>query len=227
MKKYIPISLLVLAIACLCGGIVYFWRESAVKMGTVGIIDIEKVSVSMGWAGDMRRSIQDVDKQWRAQVDAHLKPSRDAYESKLKEVAAAMKPPVTVEAIKGAKQTADLEAMGLSKAQITDITRIAMSFAQEVNAANTRMNQTMQSFQQALVTACSQAAEPAIRRVAVANHRSVILSPTAGLLYRDESADLTDKVVDDLQHATQVKVVFPDPPQLDLRPQPPPATQPH
>lgn len=211
----------------LVSGLGFGCKDDAGKTGAVGIVDLQKVANTMGWSEEMRRNAQESQKKCRDEVDAYLLPFREVYEHKRDELAKeARLLPAQIAEMKKATQPADLEKLGLTKAQVDELTRLAQAYGAESNAASTRMNQAMQSQQQALVVACTHAAEPAIRRVAATNHCSVVLTPGGTLLYSDPTAELTDKVIDDLQHSTQMKVAFPEPPHLDLHPQPPAATQP-
>ena len=97
--------------------------------------------------------------------------------------------------------------------------------ANEASGAQQRLNQIMQAQQEAIVNAYRQAAQPSVRRVAIANNRSMVITPGPNLLFSDAGIDLTDKVVDDLQKSTQGKVDLPPIPRLEICLSGLPATQ--
>ena len=203
-------------------------KDDVSKTGGIGVVDVQKVSTRMGWAEELNTNMMRTQSHGREQIEAYVRPFREAYESKEAEIVKAhdLKPDQAA-AMKKATQTTELEKLGLTKKEIEEFTQAALKYAMETNTAQQRLNQLLAAQQQALGVICSQAAEPAYRRVAAANHCSVIMAPTT-LIYSSPAVDLTDKVIDDLQHSLQGKISLPDPPRLDLHPAPalPPATQP-
>lgn len=191
------------------------------------MVDLERVFEAMGWTDEIRKNLQDSQAQVTTQLDPIIRPARENYEQKRDAVSKAAKlTPAQIEQFKNAKQITDLEKLGLTKAQIDDLTTALSNFAGVASQAQARMSQVMQSQQQAVVRAYQKAIEPAVRRIAAANGRSMIVTPSSNLIYVEPGSDLTDKVIDDLQHTTPLKVVLPPTPRIDLSAMTLPTTRP-
>lgn len=169
--------------------------------GGVAVIDLDKVATSMGWMEELNKSIQSADQELRSQLDAILKNSLTSIDEAKKQVAASANlTPEQVKVLNTAKDQREIEGLPLSKEQREKLT-------ETVNKANTSWQSALNEYRQAmqgqrakLVVSYREKIRPAARRVATAHGLTVVLTTSDNLLYFDaNSADITEKVIDELQ----------------------------
>lgn len=182
--------LMSLLVLCSCGG-----------SGGVAIIDLDKVATAMGWLDEITKDLQSADAELRAQLSTVLQNTVGSIEQAKKQVAVeARLTPEQIKILTDAKDTQALGALPLTKEQRDKL-------AEAVNQANIAWRTSVNNFQQALqgrranlIQGCREKIRPAARRVAAARSMSVVFVTSENVLYFDpQTADITEKVIDDLQ----------------------------
>lgn len=198
MKMFLNVCVLMsLLILCACqqGGV------SGGGAAGVAIIDLDKVATAMGWLDEISKSLQSADTELRGQLSEVLQSTVGSIEEAKKQVAADAKlTPDQVKILTAAKDPQELSALPLSKEQREKL-------VEAVNKANVAWRTAVNNFQQALqgrrvtlIQSCREKIRPAARRVAAASGMSVVLVTSDNVLFFDpKSADITEKVIDDLQ----------------------------
>ncbi|MDB5333768.1 MAG: hypothetical protein JWP03_4919 [Phycisphaerales bacterium] len=188
----------------------------------VATVNIETVFKTMGWGDEIGKVLKQNDAEILSEIEPKMKIVRDNLEEKKKEIAKAVG--ATVEAIGGAKSRDDLEKLGLNSKQIEDYGQANMVAQQGVQQLNYVHQQQIQQRRQVVSAAYTESLQTVIRRVATANNRSLVIAmPNQAILFADVSADLTEKVVDDLQKNPPIKVSVPDMQPIQWTPPPAPA----
>src|SRR4051812_24128937 len=200
----------------------------AASAPNVGVVDLNRVVVAMGWQEDTQRNIQAADAELKRIFESRLHAVQNTFEQKRKEIATAAKlTAAQIEALNTAKEKADLEKLGLTPKQIDDLVQASSVVQMENASVNNAYTQLMQQRGAAIQKAYRDALTPVIRRVAVANSRSVVFTPMDALVYTDPANDLTDRLIDDLQKSPPIKVILPELPRVaDPAAPAAPATQP-
>lgn len=169
--------------------------------GGVAIIDLDKVATAMGWLDEISKNLQSADAELRAQLGEVLQSTVGSIEQAKKQVAADAKlTPEQIKILTAAKDPQELGVLPLSKEQREKL-------VEAVNKANVAWRTAVNNFQQALqgrranlIQNCREKIRPAARRVAAASGMSVVLVTSDNVLYFDpQSADITEKVIDELQ----------------------------
>ena len=183
--------------------------------GSVAVINLDQVARSVGWQGELEKSLQGTQDDLRRQLDGYFRNDlQSAVEAKFKQVAAAarLSPAQTEDLAKGK----DWDKLNLTKEQREDLLRVSGNARQIVSEANQAANQIMQNRKVQLVNTYRDALRPIVRRVAQNGAVSVVLThPADQVFYFDAAVDLTDKVVDEVQKQNPPRT-FPDAPKLDL-----------
>jgi Skp family chaperone for outer membrane proteins len=195
--------------------------------GTVAIVDLDKVFKEMGWGDEMRKNLQQTEAAINEQLQTALRPTQAALEAKRAEIARADKlTKEQTDQMATAKTRADLEKLGLTSKQIDEIGQAAGNVNNLTNSARQVMQQQLGLQREKIIQAYRQVLTPSIRRIAIANNKSVVLSPAQEIvLYSDAASNLSDQVVDDLQRSNIGKVELPPIP-TPQSPQTGPATGP-
>jgi len=189
-------SVSIVAGGCLSGG-----------NGGVAVIDLDRVATAMGWLDELSKSIQTTDTELRSQLDEVQKISVRTIEEKKKELAVEAK--LTEEETKTlleAKEQREIDALPLSKVQ-RDV------LMDTVNKANASWQKTMNDYQQALqgrrsslILSYREKVRPAARRVATERGLNIVVTTGDSVLCFDQqTADITDKVIDELQKTFGVR----------------------
>ena len=167
----------------------------------VAVIDLDKVATAMGWMDEMTKSLQSADADLKGQLDVVLRNTLGAIEEAKKQVAADAKlTPEQTKTLITAKDQRELEGLPLSKEQRDKLVETA-------GKANVAWQSTLNEYRQALqgrranlVMTYREKIRPSARRVAATRGLTIVLITSDNMLYFDpQSADITDKVVDDLQ----------------------------
>lgn len=183
--------------------------------GSVAVINLDQVGRSVGWQGELEKSLQGTQDELKRQLDSYLRNDlQSAVEAKYRQVAAAARlTPAQADDLSKGK---DWDKLNLTKEQREDLLRVSGNARQIVNDANQAANRIMQGRQLQLVNTYRDALRPIVRRVAQNNGVSVVLThPVDQVFYFDPAVDLTDKVVDEVQKQNPART-FPDAPKLDL-----------
>ena len=197
----------------------------AAGSGTVGIVDLDKVFTAMGWSDEIKKAMQAAQADVKTQAEPYVKPARDAFEKKRDDLAkAAGMSAENSEKLKTAKSLSELESLGLTKAQIDEYSKALNAWAAAANTVQQQVNQALQQQEREVFRAYQQAMAPAVSYVATSNGRAVVMTPNGSIIYTDPAADLTQKVIDDLRHATSIKVAVPAMPKVEF-PTTAPSTQ--
>jgi Skp family chaperone for outer membrane proteins len=192
---------------------------------SVGVVDLDRVGKAMGWQDEMQHNLQATDAELKRVIESRLHSLQDAFEQKRKEIATADNlTAAQITSLNSAKEKSDLVKLGLTDKQIDDLVQASSAVQMEATSANNAYQQHMQQRAAAIQKAYRDAVGPVVRRVAVANGRSVVFTPIDGLIYSDPANDLTDRVIDDLQKSPPIKVNLPEIPHVATTTEP--TTQP-
>jgi Skp family chaperone for outer membrane proteins len=185
------------------------------SMPNVGVVDLDRVGKAMGWQDEMQRNLQATDAELKRVIESRLHALQDTFEQKRKEIATVDKlTAAQITDLNNAKQKSDLEKLGLTPPQIDELVQASSAVQMEATSANNAYQQHMQQRAAAIQKAYRDAVGPVVRRVAVANGRTVVFTPIDGLIYSDPANDLTDRVIDDLQKSPPIKVNLPEIPHV-------------
>jgi hypothetical protein len=199
--------------------------DSGTGTGSIAIVDLDAVAKAMGWADDMTNNLKQTQASVAEQFKTFLRPSQLVLENKRDEITKAdnLSAP-QIESLNNAKSKTDLEKLGLTPKQIEELGQAFATAYNENAGANQRLQQIVAAQRDEIVKRYREAVKPSVRRVAIANNKSVVLMPGGDILYYDKPADLSDKVIDDLQHTNTAKVDLPPIPHLQI--EVPPSTAP-
>lgn len=178
-------------------------KRSASANGTA-VIDLDKVAKSVGWMDEMSKTLQTADAELKTQLDGVLRDTLRSIEEVKKKTAADAK--LTAEQIavlNAIKEPQELDALPLSKEQRETI-------IETVRKANVTWQEAFKEYQQALqvrqatlIQNYRDRIRPTAGRVAASRGLTVVLITSPNLLYFDpDSADITDRVIDELQKDT-------------------------
>ncbi|MDB5296522.1 MAG: hypothetical protein JWO31_2505 [Phycisphaerales bacterium] len=198
---------------------------AAAGSGTVGVLDARRVIEVLQWDAEQKRDAELAASDANRELGGFLQQLEAAVAEKRKALISAAKL-TTAQADK--LSAGDIEALPLTLEQKTDY----RSTIQSANLYQQQARQVHQNVltgrQQAVDRMYTEVVKPAARRAAQAAGVHVVLLKQA-IFYSDAAAEITDRVIDDLQKAPPPRT-FPPFPKLNL-PQvkldePPPATQP-
>jgi Skp family chaperone for outer membrane proteins len=175
-------------------------RQAGVA-GGVAIIDLDKVATAMGWLDEISKSLQTADAELRGQLGEVLQNTLASIEEAKKQVAAdARLTPAQVKVLSSAKDPQELGELPLTKEQRDKLLEAVNKANVAWRTATTNFQQALQGRRATLIQGCREKIRPAARRVALASGMSVVFVTSENMLYFDpQSADITEKVIDDLQ----------------------------
>lgn len=196
-------------------------NASVVKSGgsadSIGVVDLDRVARSLGWSEQAQKNLQSAENDARGQIDAHLLPSRTAFEQTKKDIAAQAH--LTAEQINTLNTKPvtrqEMEKMGMTQKQIDELLHAGQVWQGDVQAAGNIARNVLQQHNSEIQSAYREAIGPVIRRIANANGRTGIFAPNQ-MVYFDPSVDLTDKVVEEVQKTPTIKLVLPEMPHLEF-----------
>ena len=188
--------------------------SSAGKPGTVGVVDLDRVSEEVGWKSeleeDRKAAVQDVDSQFQVFGTS----VKNAWTDKRKAIgeAAHLKPEdlkvINADQINGD----DFQKLPLSKEQKDDFLRSANEASQTLERAKQFAQQKLQEREQRVIESYREAMKPSVRRVANNGGVTTVLSTNPNIVfYYDPVVDLSNQVVDDLRKAMPQHVMPPNP----------------
>lgn len=185
--------------------------------GGVAVVDLDRVGKAMGWTERLQKELEAAEADQRRQLQDRARVLLEALETKKKQVTTAAKlTKEQVEQLNNVRDVRELEKLPLTPEQRQDLVQTLNAVNQELQAAQGSYQQGLRLRQAGLIGGYREIVRPVVRRVAVANGVSVVMIPSDTLLYHEPSADLTDKVIDELQRT----------PAAQLTPQTTPATRP-
>jgi Skp family chaperone for outer membrane proteins len=172
----------------------------AASAGGLAVLDLDKVATAMGWMEEMKTSIEATSTELKSQLEEVHRGMLQSIDGVKKQIAAEAK--LTDEQTKvltNAKDQRELDELPLSKEQRQKLVQIA-------DKANTSWQTALNNYQQALqgrranlVQSYREMIRPAARRVAATHGMTVVLASSDNLIYFEQSADITDEVIDELQ----------------------------
>ena len=198
-------------------------RDSAsvVKSGgsanNIGVVDPERVARALGWSDQVQKNVQASENDARGQVEAHLAPFKATFEQTKKDIAAqAHLTPDQINTLNTKPVSRqEMEKMGMTATQIDELLHAGQVWQGDAQAATNIARQVLGQHNVEIQNAYREAIGPVIRRVANANGRTAIFTPNQ-IAYFDPSADLTDKVVEEVQKTPTIKLTLPEMPHLEF-----------
>jgi Skp family chaperone for outer membrane proteins len=184
--------------------------------GAIAMVDPDRVTEAIGWNQEVRKNLEQAQTEARRQIEAHIEPSKTAFERKKAEVFAAAKlTPEQIQSLNTKRTTrAEMVAIGLSNQQIDDLLASGSVWQTELSNAQSAMQQAMARQNQAIQAAFRDALSPIIRQVAKDRGRVAVFMPTQAVWF-DSSVDITDDVVKEIQKRPSVKLTLPEMPKLE------------
>lgn len=183
--------------------------------GGVAIVDMDRVVSTMGWSDQIRKSIQEANQGLKHQLDERSEQIEHAQAAKRKQLALAAKlSKEQTDQLLTAKDLHAVDTLPLSKEQHDEALRLIHVSNQDLTQARQDAQQAMRERQGAIVASYRDMVRPVAGHVATANGFSLVLVPTPDtVLFSDPSADLTDRVIDELRQSAAAPL-----PSLDLPP---------
>jgi flagellar motor protein MotB len=186
--------------------------------GSIAIVDLDKVAKAMGWTDDMTANLKDTDTAISGQLNAAIKPTLSAVDDRRTEIAkAANLSAAQITQLKAAKNKQELEQLPLSAKQVDELMQAFANAYQVASQAQGALQQNLDRQKALIIKKYRETIAPAVRRVAIAEHKSVVIIPDANVMYYEAGADLSDKIIDDLQHSNAGKVELPPIPVLKIQ----------
>lgn len=187
----------------------------------IAMVDPDRVAAAVGWAADAQKNLEASQTEVRRQIDAHIAPTRAAFERKKAEIFQAAKlSPMQIESLNTRRTTrTEMEKMGLTVQQIDELLQAGAAWQNDVTAGQNGLQQAMSQQGARIQSAYRDVLNPIIRRVAHDKGRAVVFLPQQAA-YFDPSVDLTDDVIKEIQKGS-VKFNLPDMPRIEFS-----ATQP-
>lgn len=175
--------------------------EKAGHAGGVAIIDLDRVAKAVGWLDELSKNIQVADTKLKTQLEDELRDTLRIIDDAKKQVAADAKlTPDQIAVLNSAKDERELNALPLTKSQRDKLTETVNNANVTWRNALNRYQQSLQNQRSALVLGYRDKIRPVARRVATERGMNVVLITSDNLLYFDpQTADITDKVIDELQ----------------------------
>jgi hypothetical protein len=169
--------------------------------GSVAVVDLEKVAKSMGWETDIDRSLSQARGELQRQIEQVM--SAHALAIAEKRAALATEAKLNAEQIKlleSAQNVQELESLPLSKEQRQRLVAAVAQSQLEIQMAQRRSEELFQGHRVRLIKGYRDRLRPVAGRVAAAQGMTVVLTvPADGVLHTDAKADITDRVIEELQ----------------------------
>ena len=172
----------------------------AAPVGGLAVLDLDKVATAMGWMEEMKTSIQATSTELRGQLEEVHRGMLQSIDDAKKQIAAEAK--LTDEQTKvltTAKDQRELDELPLSKEQRQKLVQIVDKASASWQTALNNYQQALQGRRANLVQSYRDMIRPAARRVAAAHGMTVVLATSDNIIYSEQSADITDEVIDELQ----------------------------
>jgi Skp family chaperone for outer membrane proteins len=186
---------------------------SASNKQTVGIIDYDRVFTDVGWKGELDRSLQVTQQDYKIAFDAFVHDIDRAVSEKKKEIAvkARLTPAQTAQLERNEK----LDELKLTPELQQQLFATLQNRSNYLNQANGYATNMLRQRRDQLIGIYKQALNPIIRRVSDANGMTVVLIPLDNIAYYSGTADISSKVVDEFQKSPPPHNV-PDAPKLSF-----------
>jgi hypothetical protein len=164
---------------------------------TVGIIDYDRVFTDVGWKGELDRSLQVTQQDYKIAFDAFVHDVDRAVSEKKKEIAAKGK--LTAAQAAQLDRNERLDELKLSPDLQQQLFTTLQNRNNYINQANGYASSMLRERRDQLVGIYKQALNPIIRRVSEANGMNVVFIPLENIAYYSASSDISSKVVDEFQ----------------------------
>lgn len=201
--KKLTLALLLLSMAALASGCPSKSGSTTTpgSGGGVAVVSFEGVAKAMGWNEDLNKNLDETKSKVVEQLNEVMRPAREALKAKHDDIVkSAGFTPAQTESFEKAKSRDDLKKLGLSEKQIDELFETFSIVNNEGNSANQRLNQILEARKNQIVQVYVEAMKPAVRKVAMANNKSVVmLLPNPSVIYSDSSSDITNSIVDEMQ----------------------------
>ncbi|HZL35062.1 MAG TPA: OmpH family outer membrane protein [Tepidisphaeraceae bacterium] len=185
-------------------------NKAAAGNQPVSVINFDKIFKQMGWSDEINKDMKQADVQLGEQYQTITHAIEDAYTQQKRAIVKSAN--VTAEkadAMMAAKDRAELEKLGMNSTQLDQLMAAGMGMQREKVELGQKLGQSRALFQQNVIVNYRQSLDPALRRVALANNRSIVMDHSQ-LAWFDPSAEITDKVVDELGKTPPAKPAIPE-----------------
>jgi Skp family chaperone for outer membrane proteins len=172
----------------------------AAPAGGVAVLDLDKIATAMGWTEEMKTSIEATSTELKGQLEGVHRGMLQSIDNAKKQIATEAK--LTEDQTKvlaNAKDQRELDGLPLSKEQRQKLVETADKANASWQTALNNYQQALQGRRANLVQGYRERIRPAARRVAAVHGMTVVLATSDNLIYFEQSADITDQVIDELQ----------------------------